>query len=52
MKKNVILQLLLSLSLMAEITLTVEEEKNWQIQTDLSTLYRTQTKKLLSTHFV
>lgn len=33
MKKNVILQLLLSLSLMAEITLTVEEEKNWQIQT-------------------
>jgi len=33
MKKYMILQLLFSLSLMAEITLSAEEEKNWQIRT-------------------
>lgn len=33
MKKIIILQLLLSLSLFADITLSSEEEENWQIQT-------------------
>jgi len=33
MKKYIILQVLLSVSLLAEISLTPEEEKNWQIQT-------------------
>ncbi|MCW8954861.1 MAG: efflux RND transporter periplasmic adaptor subunit [Sulfurimonas sp.] len=33
MKKIIILQILLSLSLFADITLSAEEEKNWQIKT-------------------
>jgi len=33
MKKFILLQLLLSVSLLADITLTAEEEKNWQIKT-------------------
>jgi len=33
MKKFILLQLLLSVSLLAQITLTAEEEKNWQIKT-------------------
>jgi len=35
MKKNIILQVLLSVSLFAEILLTPEEEKNWQIETTI-----------------
>ncbi|MGB5966661.1 MAG: efflux RND transporter periplasmic adaptor subunit [Sulfurimonadaceae bacterium] len=33
MRKTIILQALLSVSLLADVTLTSEEEKNWQIQT-------------------
>ncbi|DAB28432.1 MAG: hypothetical protein A2513_03560 [Sulfurimonas sp. RIFOXYD12_FULL_33_39] len=36
MKKFTILQLLLSISLLADITLTLEQEKNWQIETALA----------------
>ncbi|OHD96605.1 MAG: hypothetical protein A3E21_08750 [Sulfurimonas sp. RIFCSPHIGHO2_12_FULL_36_9] len=36
MKKTIILQMMLSISLVANVTLTPQEEKNWQIQTALA----------------